>query len=166
MKDDTLPDIGTKQQAREKLIKTYLSFLDLLSKFLSLCDYYQEVKNYYKPLSDSLISEYSRNLNNLKGAFADDICYEISKECVFYLDFVDEIEENLNEYFKIIDTDYGVDLDEYDLCCDILAVRDEFIDLMEPIEKAYESIMRQKKVIPHVDDPLYDPMMRKMQSSD
>ncbi len=159
----TNTNIGSLQDAKNKMKDSFNQFVDLISKFLSIADYYSEIKNYYQPLSNQMVNEYARYYTLLSSASTEDFCYEIEKECLLYLDFIDEIRENLNLYFEIINDKQDSSLSEYDKTYDALTVRDEFIDLMKPINEAYNYIYKQKKAEPHHDNPKYDPVVKALQ---
>lgn len=153
-------DVGTIDEAKRKMKESYNEFVYLISKFLSVADFYSEVNNYYQKIDDRLISDYSRYSSLLKDANSNDFCYELSKECLFYLDFIDEIKENLDNYHLILENKQDESLTEYEKACDILTICDEFEDLSKPINEAYDYIYKQKKVIPHKDDPRYDSLSK------
>lgn len=155
-------DIGTLEEAKVKVKETFNQFTDMVSKFLALVDYYSEITNYYQPLNDSLVSDYSRYNELLSSCSVEDYYFEIAKECVLYLDFVDEIKENLELYYEAINNKQDPSLSDYDKTYDILTIKDEFQDEMKSIRDTYEIILKYKKVEKHNSDPKYDPVSRSL----
>lgn len=156
MQNENSLDIGSLKDAKEKTKQTFNKFVDLIAKFLTLADYYSQREHYYQPLDETMVNDYTRYSNLLLKSSPEDFCYEISKECLLYLEFIDEIKENLINYNNVMNDAFEKGSSDYDKICDTLTVKDEFIDLMEPINDAYNIISKTKIVEPHFDDPLYD----------
>ena len=152
-----LPDLGTPEQAIEKMKNGYMQFIQSASMFLCLAEYYSTSTNRGHSLDSKFSSRHGLKVSSLLKERERDIYAEISCYACCPLEFVREIQDNLREYFHIIDHGQDESLSDYDKCCDSLTIRDEFIDLKEEIDSFSKKILSEKELDNNLNDPAYDP---------
>lgn len=155
------PIIGTPDEAKQKLIDSYNSFVDSSAKFVSLADFYSEPTNSNKAAPVTFQDQYSKNYQALKNGTIEDFAYSLSHFAALYLDYVDDIKDNLNQYTEILK---GQDpsLSDYDKACDLLSIRDEFTDLENTLNEANRAIANEKSLETHYGDEEYDPAVNSL----
>lgn len=151
-----LPDVGTPEECKKKMSEAYASFLDIASKFVSLAEVYANKENEGQPLGDSFRKAYHDNYQKLKESTPDDFAYQMAFYALVYIEFVDEVKDNLKEYKRLLEGD-DPSLSDYDVCCDYLTVKDEFTDLSNVLRDINNAIAENREAPSHVGDPLYDP---------
>jgi hypothetical protein len=150
-----MPDIGTPEEAKTKLKEAYSSFLDSCAKFVTLAAFYSDPNNENQPVAATFQDDYSKNYAALKNDSVDDFGFAIANYTLLYLEFVDEIKDNLNQYNEIMK---GQDpaLSDYDKACDLLAIKDEFTDLEKVINDVNQQVAEERIADTHYNDPKYD----------
>lgn len=151
-----LPNVGTPEECRRKMMDAYASFLDIACKFIALGEVYTVEENKGKPLGDSFRNAYHAVYQKIKDASPDDFCYQMSFLALVYLSYIEEVKENLTEYRRLLEGD-DPSLSEYDQCCDYLTVKDEFTDLSNTLKEINNDIAENREAESHVGDPEYDP---------
>lgn len=153
-----LPDIGTIDEAKKKMQDSYLSFLDVAAKFISLCQYYSEDVNKRRSLGGNFRESYLKNYQKLKEDSKDDFAYDLSIFTVLELDYVNDVIDNLAQ-FEEIKKGQDPSLSDYDRTCDLLAVRDGFVDLERELTKINKKIATDRDIETHYNDKKYDPQL-------
>lgn len=151
-----LPNVGTPEECRRKMMDGYASFLDIACKFIALGEVYTIDENKGKPLGDNFRNAYHAVYQKIKNASPEDFCYQMSFLALVYLSYIDEVKENLAEYQRLLKGD-DPSLSEYDQCCDYLTVKDEFTDLSNTLKEINNDIAENREAESHVGDPEYDP---------
>ncbi len=159
MINNDLPDVGTPEEAKAKMIDSYNHFLDICAKFATITDYYTDKSRKGQPLGSDFQVAYNANYTRLKNADVDDFGSILSVNAVVYLQFIDEIKDNLDFYFELLDH-VDPELSDYDQACDYLTCKDEFTDLGKTITNISKSIVQQRDVDNHFNDLQYDPNAR------
>ena len=62
-----LPEIGTPEQALEKMKNSYQAFIDSLAKFITIAEYYTEKANEGQPLPSDCQTRYTSHYQSLKN---------------------------------------------------------------------------------------------------
>ena len=151
-----LPDIGTPEEAKNKMKDAYLSYLDSAAKFVTLAEYYTDVNNKDKPTNANFINRYNFNFNKLKNSQSSDYVYSMSYFTIIPLTYIEELKENLDDYSRLLDHE-DKDLSDYDKACDYLTVRDEFKDLERALNRENKRIAENRDAMTHFNDSKYDP---------
>ena len=157
MNGKDLPNLGTPEECIAKMKEGFNCFVQSAALFITVADYYSDRTNEGKPLKPNFAACHNLNVLKLVKSNANDICEMISVFAAFTLDFISEIRENLDSYFEIIQNGQDEDLDDYDKCCDSLAVLDEFTDIKSNIDEASNMIIKDKILENNLNDPEYDP---------
>lgn len=154
--EKNLPKIESPEVAKNKLIQAHLSFVDCASKFYALATFYSDAVNKGKMLDESFQHFYDIAFKKLKNADAEEFGYQLAFFAILPLTFIDDIKENLNEYIEILK---GQDpsLSDYDKSCDLLAIRDSFIDLENDLLMYSKKIGKSRDIDAHYNDSAYDP---------
>lgn len=163
-KEKILPDLGTPAECKEKMCQAYASFLDVASKFVSLAEFYSDKKNEGQPLGDRFLDSYNLNHRKLKESSPADFCYQMSFFALVYLSYIEEVQENLEEYERLLKGD-DPSLSDYDQCCDYLTVKDEFKDLENVLKAINNDIAENREAPSHIGDTLYDPNAKEFVNS-
>lgn len=151
-----LPDIGTLDDALNKMKEAHKSFLDCITKFSLIADFYVDENNTNKRLPNNVLDNYTNTYQKFKSATIDDIGYQLASYTLFYLDFVDEVKENLTAYNDLLTNGPDKSASTYDQTCDYLAIRDEFIDLIDEINGISKAMIADKEAYTNYNDPEYD----------
>lgn len=154
MKD--LPNIGTIEEAKERLENGYKSFLDSCAKFMAVAEFYTDKSHEGQPLPNDFASRYTTAFSSLKTSNVDDIGYKLAFYTILELEFIDEIKENLVSYAEIIKNGPDQSVLEYDQVCDYLSIRDEFVDLKKSIDYITMKIAKSRFATTNFNDPNYD----------
>ncbi|MFA6624709.1 MAG: hypothetical protein WCS80_02970 [Bacilli bacterium] len=149
------PDIGTPEEAKKKMVESYASFLDSAAKFVTLADFYTDPVNEGQTLGTDFRDKYNTNYQKLKVSSVDDFCYSLSFFTLIFLDYIDDVKENLSQY-KTILAGQDADLSDYDKACDLLAIRDEFTDLEKVLNDVNLTIADERIAETNYGDPDYD----------
>ncbi len=154
-----LPEIENPEKAKEKMKQAHISFVDCASKFIALASFYSDEKNKGRGLDNSFQHYYDNAFKKLKAADGDDVAYEISYYAILPLSFIEDIKENVNQYVEILK---GQDpsLTDYEKSCDLLAIRDTFVDIENDINSYNRRIAKDRNIDTHYNDSLYDPNYR------
>ncbi len=161
MFSDELPDVGTPEEAKRKMMDGYNGFVDICAKFVTITDYYTDKARKGQPLPSDFNVAYNANYNRLKNADVDDFGSLLALNAVVYLQFIDEIKDNLDFYYDLLDhEDDDPELSDYDKACDYLTCKDEFTDLGNKLTSYSKAIVQQRDVDNHFNDPQYDPNTR------
>ena len=150
-----LPDVGTPEEAKEKLKEAYASFLDSSAKFVTLAAFYSDRNNEGQPVAASFREDYLKNYTALKNDSVDDYGYAIAEYTLQQSDYIDDIKDNLTQYAAIMK---GQDpkLSDYDKACDLLAIKDEFTDLEKVLNDVNQQVAEERLADTHYNDPEYD----------
>ena len=159
MFSNDLPDVGTPEEAKKKMIDSYNAFVDICAKFATITDYYTDKSRKGQPLGSDFQTAYNINFNRLKSADVDDFGSILSVNAVIYLEIIDEIKDNLDFYYDLLDH-VDPNLSDYDLACDYLTCKDEFTDLGNKLTGYSKAIVQQRDVDNHFNDLRYDPNAR------
>jgi hypothetical protein len=162
-KENDLPDVGTPEQAKKKMIEAYASFLDSAAKFLTLGEFYSDNTHEGQALGTDFQSRYNVNYNKLKSsATPEDFGYQLSFYTLVYLDYIEDVKENLRQYEEILK---GQDpkLSDYDKACDLLAIKDEFTDLEHVLNDVNLTIAEERAIETHYNDPEYDASAKELE---
>lgn len=156
---NSLPTVGTPEEAKERMKQGYASFLDSCAKFLTLANYYSEKKNEGKALPATFMELYQKNHKLLKESSVEDFGYYLAQHAALYLDYIEEIKENLTAYQEILK---GQDpsLSDYDKACDLLAIKDEFTDLEKELNQVNRAVAEERYLDTHINDKDYDPQVQ------
>ncbi len=154
--EKTLPNIGTPEEALAKMKNGYQAFLDSAAKFVTIAEFYTEKTNEGQPLPSNFQEKYTYNYQKLKNETPDDFGNQIAFFTLLYLDFVDDIKENLNAYDSMIKNGPDKSASEYDQACDYLAIKDEFTDLLETLNDVSAQIITERIADTNENDPEYD----------
>ena len=103
MFSNDLPDVGTPEEAKKKMIDSYNAFVDICAKFATITDYYTDKSRKGQPLGSDFQTAYNINFNRLKSADVDDFGSILSVNAVIYLEIIDEIKDNLDFYYDLLD---------------------------------------------------------------
>ena len=151
-----LPEIGTPEQALEKMKDSYKAFLDSTSKFVTIAEYYTDTTNEGQPLPSDFQSRYTVNYQKLKNDTPENIGYQIAFFTLIYLDFVEEIKENIQAYQDMIKNGPDKEASAYDQACDYLAIKVEFTDIIETLNDISMTIASERIADTNINDPEYD----------
>ncbi|MFA6829164.1 MAG: hypothetical protein WCR67_00430 [Bacilli bacterium] len=148
-------EVSTIEEAKKKLTNSYACFMDSVAKFVTIADFYENPENEGKMLTHEFRDNYLKNYAKLKESSVDDIGYMMADHAALYIEYIEDIKENLTAYNEIIK---GQDetLSEYDRICDLLAIKDEFTDLGRDLNKANRIIGNDRRLDTHKNDPEYD----------
>jgi hypothetical protein len=153
--DLNLPQVGTPEEAKKKMTEGYASFLDSAAKFVTIADFYSDETNEGKALGTTFRESYLANFAKLKAGSVDDFIYLMEQHATLYLDFINDIQDNLTAYFDIL-KGQDASLSDYDKACDLLAIKDEFTDLEKVLDDTNKLIAEDRYLETHYNDPLYD----------
>jgi hypothetical protein len=151
-----LPNIGTPEQALQKMKNSYQAFLDSSAKFITLAEFYSNKENEGKTLGAEFQEKYTVNYQKLKQCPAEEFGNLIASFTLLYLDFAEDIKENLTSYENLIANGPDKDANEYDQACDYLSIKDEFTDLKDTLNDVNAQISEDKLLETNPGDPLYD----------
>lgn len=153
--EKTLPRIETPEIAKNKLIQTHLAFVDCASKFYALATFYSETTNKGKMVDETFQRFYDIAFKKLKNADRQEFSYQLAFFAILPLTFIEDIKDNIDEYHEILE---GQDpsLSDYDKSCDLLAIRDTFIDLQNDLLIFSRRIAKNREIEPHYNDKAYD----------
>lgn len=157
MTNKKLPNLGTPETCFSKMTQGYRRFIQSAAMFITLCEFYSDKKNEGKKLPSNFTSMHSATVNKLNNDSSQDIFDSIALYSALTLSFVREIKENLDEYFNLIKDGQDEHLTDYEKCCDLLTITDEFTDLKTNLDHVSATIINQKCVKNHINDPKYDP---------
>ncbi len=158
MTEKELPDLGTPEQAEAKMKEGYLNFLDSASKFVTLCDFYTNKENEGKPIPQNFFQLYNANKEKLNKANAQDFFIMMAFYAAFPLDFLSDVKINLQDYHDILEKNRDErGLNDYEKCCDRLAIKDTFQDLRDEVDEVNRIIAKEKEVETNLNDPEFDP---------
>jgi len=160
--DRSLPSIESPEAAKQKMMDSYHSFVDSAAKFLSLADFYGEKENEGKAVPVTFQDAYSKNYQKLLSSNPDDFSYLLSRYAALDLDFLSDVEENLSQ-FDALKAGQDPSLSDYDKSCDLLAVRDTFVDLEKALNEANRAIATERELDSNFGDPAYDPSAAQQQ---
>jgi len=151
-----LPEVGTPEEAKNKMKDSYKAFLDVAAKFVSVCDFYSVKENEGKPLGEDFIESYNANFQKLKESSAEDFYTTLASYTVLALDFLDDVKDALDEFKSEEEKVYGSDVSAYDQACDYLAVKDSFTDLINEFLDVNSTIVHDRALDTNFNDPAYD----------
>ncbi len=151
-----LPNIGTPKEALEKMKEGFKAFLDSSAKFVTIAEFYTDKANEGQPLPSNFQERYTINYQKLKAETSENFGNQIAFFTLLYLDFIDDIKENLKEYEKLLNDGPDKEASEYDQACDYLAIRDEFTDLRETLDDVNAQIAAERIADTNYNDPEYD----------
>jgi hypothetical protein len=151
-----LPDVGTPEAAKKKMIEGYASFVDSAAKFLTLAEYYADSNHEGQALDTTFQSCYTVNYQKLKNASVDDFGLLLSFYALVYLSYVDDVKANLTQYGEMLKGTSEADQTDYDRACDYLTVKDEFTDLENVLNDVNRQIAEERLADTHYNDPEYD----------
>lgn len=151
-----LPDVGTPEEAKEKMKDSYKAFLDVTAKFVAVADFYSVKEHEGQPLGDDFIDSYSAAFQKLKNSSDEDFYTALAYYAVFDLDFLADVKDALNEYHEQLDRVYDSSVSAYDQACDYLAVKDSFTDLIDEFEDVNGEIVKERELETNFNDPHYD----------
>ena len=157
MVEKNLPNLGTVEQCLEKMKQGYRAFIQSAAMFVTVCDFYSDNKNEGLRLPSNLTDLHAGNVVSLSVADPQYIFERIAVYAALSLDFVGEIKENLDSYFTILNDGQEETLSDYDKCCDLLAIKDEFTDLKHDLDEVSTQIIDDKYLENNINDPAYDP---------
>lgn len=154
-----LPTIEKPEVAKDKLIQAHLAFVDVASKFYALATFYSDNNNKGKPLDETFQINYNIGFKKLKDATGQEFSYQLGFFAILPLEFVEEIKENIDDYYEILK---GQDpsLSDYDKSCDLLAIKDTFTDLSNELNSYSKKIAKNREAETFYNHPDYDPNYR------
>lgn len=150
-----LPNVGTPDEALAKMKDGYKAFLDSISKFITIAQYYTEKENEGKPLPDDFAVSYQAIFDKLKTEKPDDIETELATFTLLELDFLSDVKDNLVEFHNLETNGSNADND-YDKACDYLTIKDEFTDEIDVFNDVSEEMIEEKEALTNYNDPAYD----------
>ncbi len=154
--NQNLPNIGTPEEALQKMKDGYLSFLDSVAKFVTIAEFYTDKTHEGQSLPEDFAKRYSDNFQKLKNESPDDFSSQVAFFTLVTLDFVEEIKDNLKEYERILKEGPDQSASLYDQACDYLAIKDEFTDLKDTIDDINRIMAKEKVAETNENDPEYD----------
>lgn len=160
-----LPEIGTPEQALEKMKNSYQAFIDSLAKFITIAEYYTEKANEGQPLPSDFQTRYTSHYQSLKKETAENIGYQIAFFALVYLDFVEEIKENVQAYQDMLANGPDKEASAYDQACDYLAIKDEFSDIITTLNDISMTIASERIAETNLNDPEYDYNAKQVEES-
>jgi hypothetical protein len=160
-----LPEIGTPEQALEKMKNSYQAFIDSLAKFITIAEYYTEKTNEGQPLPSDFQTRYTSHYQNLKKETAENIGYQIAFFALVYLDFVEEIKENVQAYQDMLANGPDKEASAYDQACDYLAIKDEFSDIITTLNDISMTIASERIAETNLNNPEYDYNAKQVEES-
>lgn len=157
MNEKNLPNLGTVEQCMEKMKQGYRTFIQSAAMFVTVCDFYSDNKNEGLKLPQNLTDLHAANVIKLSVDDPQYIFESIAVYAALTLDFVSEIKENIENYFTILRDGQDASLSDYDKCCDLLTIKDEFTDLKHDLDEVSSQIIDDKFLENNINDPEYDP---------
>ena len=150
-----LPVIETPEEAKAKMKESYLSFIQSCSVFVTMADFYSQEENTGHMLPNNFIETFNMNIKKLREGSLNDFVYIMASSCALHLGFIEEARDNLNDYFEILK---GQDetLSDYDKACDLLVIKDTFVDLKHDLDETNKIIKTTKSIETHPNNKNFD----------
>lgn len=151
-----LPDVGTPEEAREKMRDSYKAFLDAAAKFVAISDFYGDKSHEGQPLGENFINAYTAAFQKLKASSSEDVRILLAYYTLLDLDFLGDVKDNLDAYHNYDENGDDPSLSDYDQACDYLAVKDTFTDIINEFKDVNEQIVTDRELMTNYNDPEYD----------
>lgn len=163
--NNDLPDVGTPEEALEKMKDSYKALLDSIAKFVTISGYYIIDSNDNTDLPTDFLERYNTNFQKLKGESAEEIYEDIATFTMLDLLDVEEIRDDIQRYDDLLKNGPDKTASSYDQACDYLSVKDAFNEHIELLNQVSGWAIEDKGITTHFNDVDYDPAAKQVEEN-
>lgn len=156
IENESLPKVGTPDEALKKMKEGYKQFLDTSAKFMTIAEYYTNEKNTGQELSPEFTKNFIFNRQKIESLSDDDLIATLESYTLLELSYFDDVKDNLDDYRRLISEGPDESATPYNQACDYLAVKDTFTDINDTLYDVCRARMYDRSARTNQGDPDYD----------